>query len=63
MLSRHGSGILACNPEGLKTSNAGDVQRAAAVVNTVEALPTSARWVITGLLTAGATAVILQGVL
>ena len=37
-------GILACNPAGLKQAKAGDVKRAAVVVDLVEALPLGARW-------------------
>lgn len=60
---RQNPGILACNPVGLKAAKAGDVQRAAAFVDAFETLPTSARWGITGLFTAGATALIVQGFL
>lgn len=41
-------GILACNPEGLKKSNAADIQRAAKAIDAVEQVPIAGRWAITG---------------
>ena len=54
-------GILSCNPAGLKDSNAADVKRAAAVVDSVEGLPMAARWAIPGALVAGAGYILVGG--
>jgi hypothetical protein len=54
-------GVLACNPVGLKGSNAGDVQRAALLVDVVESLPMAARWAIPGALSIGVVGIVAAG--